>query len=168
MPELRLVGAVDGGVVDFQEAKVGVRGERALLAEAAAIEAWYGKNPYSDFLCKHRKRPDPEQASAMGRWMCARVKASDGTMQPPLSKGERKAERERLRRRREAAKTETEIRRLARAISDLAESKKSPGEILENLCPELDEPTIRAQLRQAVQWLTRFDQEWRRREENRT
>jgi hypothetical protein len=168
MPELRLIESKDRTVLGFGEATAKLRAASELRAEALAIEACHGKNAYSDFLRKHGARPDADQAATMGRWMGARVMASDGTMQPPLTASELAAARENRRRRRAAVQVEVEIRRLSKAISGLAENTKSPDELFEHLSPDIDEPEIRAQLRRAVQWLNRYDQEWRRREENRT
>lgn len=60
---------------------------RELKVEAEGIEANYGPNPYSDFLRRHGRRPDPATASAMGRQLCGRVRASDGKMYPARRKG---------------------------------------------------------------------------------
>ena len=57
-----------------------------LEAEAKALEAWFGKNLYSDFLLKNKARPDRSQAAAIGALMGGRVMASDGSMQPPRRK----------------------------------------------------------------------------------
>ena len=56
---------------------------RELLAEANAIEAARGANPYSDYLRKHRKRPNPSEAAAIGQMLGGKVRADNGTMQPP-------------------------------------------------------------------------------------
>ena len=167
MLELHLIETGDEMVLGFGEAAARLHAAAELRAEAFAIEGYHGKNAYSDFLLKHGARPNADQAATMGRWMGARVMASDGTMQPPRTASERAAEREDRRRRHGEAQLELEIRRLASAISGLAENTKSPDELLEHFCSDIDEPKIRAQLRRAVQWLNRFDQEWRRREENR-
>jgi hypothetical protein len=53
-------------VVVFDEAAARVADADDLRAEAAAIEGWYGKNAYSDFLTKHGARPDPEDISCAG------------------------------------------------------------------------------------------------------
>lgn len=56
---------------------------RELRVEAEAIEATYGANPYSAYLRKHGRRPSKEEAAGIGRVLGGRVRAEDGTMQPP-------------------------------------------------------------------------------------
>lgn len=75
----------------------------AIIADAGWIEAQFGKNVYSDFLRKHRRRPDPPEAKTIGQLIGCRVKASDGRLYPPLTK----AQREENRRRRAESKAST-------------------------------------------------------------
>src|ERR1700733_5402431 len=60
-----------------------------LLAEAEAIEAWYGTNIYSNFIKNNHRRPDRGQAATIGRLLGGQVKAADGSMQPPLTKADK-------------------------------------------------------------------------------
>lgn len=55
---------------------------RDLRVEAEGLEAELGPNPYSNYLRKAGRRPDPVTAAGMGRFMGGRVRADDGTMQP--------------------------------------------------------------------------------------
>jgi hypothetical protein len=64
-----------------------------LLLEAARLEASIGANPYSRFLRDHSARPAPEQASAIGRLIGGRVKASDRRFYPVLTEHEKAAVR---------------------------------------------------------------------------
>lgn len=167
MPELRIIEAEDRVVANFDQARAELRASGKLRAEAMAIEAWYGKNAYSDFLFRYRRRPDPTQAATMGRLIGARVRASDGTMQPALTTSERTAVRAERKRHRVEAGLNTQVLRLCRAIAGLAENDAPPAELLDRICPHLDEPIIREQLSRAVLWLSRFEEEWRRREKGR-
>lgn len=54
----------------------------ALLAEASALDVWHGPNPYSDFLRRKGRRPNPAEAEGIGRLMGTRVLASDGRKYP--------------------------------------------------------------------------------------
>jgi hypothetical protein len=63
------------GITKFEEV-------RELRASAEAIEATYGPNPYSDYLRRHGRLPDPVTAAGIGRYLGGRVKADDGSMQP--------------------------------------------------------------------------------------
>jgi len=139
-----------------------------LLAEAAVLEAWYGKNAYSDFLIKHGHRPTADQATAIGRLIGARVKAADGKLYPGRSAQDRDLLR--IQRKRAVAETRKsiEIQRLVRAIAALSANTQEPSCLIDELCPETEEPEIREQLQGAVEWLTRFAQEWERREAGRT
>jgi hypothetical protein len=168
MRALRLVGIEECPTVNTGGTEAQLRSEAALRAEAVAIEAWHGKNPYSDFLFKYCRRPDPNQAATMGRLIGARVRASDGTMQPPLSATERRLTRAERMRYRAKADIDSQVARLCRAIAGLAENDAPPAEIMGHVRPDLDEPIIRKQLSRAVLWLSRFEEEWRRRETGRT
>jgi uncharacterized membrane protein len=160
--------AAVANVLAFEEAVQRSRSRGGLCAEATAIEAWHGNNPYSDFLKKHGCRPGPEEASAIGRLIGARVKAADGHMYPARTTTERMA----LRTVRQEAANETqralEIHRLRKAISGLAANTSDPAEVIRGLCPDTEEPEIREQLQDAIEWLTRFAEEWQRRETGRT
>ena len=167
MPELRVISGADRSVVGFGEARAELRAAAELRAEALAIEGWYGKNAYSDFLLRYCRRPNPGQAATMGRLMGVRLAASDGTLQPPLTPAERRALREERKRHRSDAALDAQVLRLCRAIAGLAENDAAPSELIEHVCPHLDEPVIREQLSRAVLWLSRFEEEWRRREKGR-
>ena len=60
-----------------------LRSVRDLRIEAEGLEAEYGPNPYSSFLRKNGCRPDPATAAGIGRSLGGRVRADDGSMQPP-------------------------------------------------------------------------------------
>lgn len=59
---------------------------RDLMVEAEGIDAAYGPNAYTDYLRTHKKRPTRDEARAMGKLLGGRVRADDGTMQPPRLK----------------------------------------------------------------------------------
>ena len=155
-------------VLAFEDALRRSRGRDGLGAEAAAIEAWYGGNAYSDFLKKHGCRPNPEQATAIGILIGARVKAADDRMYPIQTVAERKTQRIARLQAASEAECALEIHRLQKAISGLAANTRDPAELIDRLCPDIDEPGIREQLQDAIRWLTRFAEEWQRREKGRT
>jgi hypothetical protein len=158
-------GSADEPVPDIPVAHE-VAQERAILeAEAAMIEAWYGKNAYSDFLVKHGQRPTSAQAAVIGRLLGAQVKARDGTMQPPLTAAEREFRRSERRRQRNEVECQAQVLRLRSTVEVLATFECEPSDVVKNICDQLDESTIREQLSRAVQWLNRFAEEWGRREE---
>src|ERR1700733_15116015 len=64
-----------------------------LRAEAASFTELYGRNPYSDFLLGHGRRPGREPAAAIGRIMGIRVRSDDGSLQPRRTKAEQTAAR---------------------------------------------------------------------------
>jgi len=155
-------------VLAFENALQRSRDRGGLSAEAAAIEAWYGRNAYSDFLKEHGCRPDLEQATTIGRLIGARVKAANGRMYPVESAAERKTRRAARQETANEAKGALEIHRLRKAISGLAANTSDPAELIKSLSPDIDEPEIREQLQDAIGWLTRFAEEWQRRETGRT
>jgi hypothetical protein len=155
-------------VLAFKDALQRSKGRSGLSAEAAAIEAWYGRNAYSDFLKNHGCRPEPEQATTIGRLIGARVKAADGRMYPAPSAAERKTRRAIRQESADETKGALEILRLRKAISGLAANTRDPADLIKSLSSDIDEPEIREQLQDAVEWLTRFAEEWQRRETGRT
>jgi hypothetical protein len=159
---LRLVEKADK-VVSFDEAAALAEARSVLAAEAAELEAAYGKNAYSDFLVQHGCRPDPKQAAAIGRLTGSRVKASDGSMYPRRTKAERDATKTVRARRQEIERYSRQVSRLLQAISGLGENTDSPADILSHVHPVFDEPIILERLDFAVEWLSRFAQEWNRR-----
>jgi hypothetical protein len=159
---LRLIEKADS-VIAFDAAAASADARDLLRAEAAEIEAWYGKNAYSDYLSEHGRRPDPDQAAVIGRLVGMRVKASDGSMQPRRTKAERETLREARDRQRTRSRYRRQVTRLRQALASLAENEDSPSDVIDHVHPEFDEPVIRAHLDHAVEWLSRFVQEWRSR-----
>jgi uncharacterized membrane protein len=155
-------------VVPFEAASRRSGQASGLKAEVAAIEAWYGRNAYTVFLAKHGCRPDPGQAATIGRLIGARVKAADGRLYPAPGAAERKALRKARQEAAGAAKDALEVIRLRKAIAGLAANTRDPADVIKGLCPEIDEPDIREQLQDAIGWLSRFAEEWQRRETGRT
>ena len=62
-PVLRLVVCAPSGIVYLGNAAELAAERRLLVAEAMAIEGQYGKNAYSDYILKHGRRPDRDQAA---------------------------------------------------------------------------------------------------------
>jgi hypothetical protein len=157
---------ISSNVIRFDDVEEMHAQRRALLAEAKAIEAWRGKNPYGDFLRKFGRRPDRNEAAAIGLLMDARVKASDGSMQPPLSKPSRArkavAKKERIRERNESG----QAFRLRKAILVLAANRHVDSlPALKSIGLELGEEKMKEHLDQALLCLNRLTQEFLYREE---
>ena len=129
------------------------------LAEADDFEAIAGPNPYSNFLRKHARRPDRAQAAAIGRLMGGRVRASDGTLQPILTKGERAALSDIKRRRREWAQRFDHIQRTAAAVAALTLNRDDPSTVFEYGAERFLTPEFRETLESAVLWLNAFAQQ---------
>lgn len=112
-----------GQVIDLQSA-------RELSTEVEAIEAWYGPNAYSTYLRKYGRRPNAREAAGMGRTMGGRVRAEDGTMQPPIS-AENRAFLKGVKARRTAFADHYEgLLKLQTAIALLAELDIDPTELV--------------------------------------
>jgi hypothetical protein len=133
--------------------------EDDLGLEADKIEALNGPNLYSTFLRKHGYRPSRQQAFAIGRIMGARVRASDGTMQPELAAGEKAAIRAIKKRRKEWAKQTEHIHRTIAAVSSLFENEHEPSTVILSGADVFYSATFREQLKFAVDWLNRFAEE---------
>ena len=127
-----------------------------LVLEADKIEALNGPNPYSSFLRKHGSRPDRNQAIAIGRIMSARVRASDGSMQPELTRGEQEGIRSIRKRRREWAQKADHISRTLSAIEAIAQNSHDPETVASYGAEAFVDPTTREKLAKAVQWLQRI------------
>ena len=134
---------------------------RALIAEADIIEAWYGENLYSSFIKKHGRRPNREQAATIGRLLGGQVEDDDGNMQPPLT-GEAAHRIEACRK--AASRRYDHILRLRQAIAALAENEDDPADVIGTGSCLLNKDAIAAQLDVALGWLSRFAEEWHRRE----
>jgi hypothetical protein len=138
--------------------------DSGLSADLEKIEALNGANLYSEFIKRHGHRPSREQASAIGRIMGARVRASDGTMQPGLTKGERAALASIKKRRKEWAKQVEHIRRTVVAISALSQNQDDPSAVMHYGVDVFSNPNLREQLDSALTWLIRFAEESHRNE----
>jgi hypothetical protein len=133
-----------------------------LALEADQVEALNGPNAYSDFLRKHSRRPDCQQASAIGRLMGVRVRASDGSMQPVLTAGEREAIRSIKKRRKEWSRKISHIERTITAITALAENKDDPSTVIAYGAGVFLDNAMLEQMEFALNWLKRFAEESRR------
>jgi hypothetical protein len=137
---------------------------RVLIAEALAIEAQHGKNAYTDYVLKHERRPPRVEAAGIGRRVGGQVRADDGTMQPPLTKGEQTALRGIKTRRRAAFRRYDQILRLRQAIAARAANEDDPADVLGGGSCLLRDSDISADLQAALSWLNRFAAEWHSRE----
>jgi hypothetical protein len=133
---------------------------RELRTEIETLEAWYGPNAYSSYLRKHGGRPGREEAAAIGRLLGGRVKAADGSMQPPLTVADRHVLRGIKSRRKAFARRYEQIARLKQAIAALAENMDDPAEVFGDGSCVLDDAQIAKDLDIALCWLTRFGEYW--------
>jgi hypothetical protein len=135
-----------------------------LFLAADRIEALNGKNAYSSFIKKHGRRPDRDQAATIGRLMGGRVRASDGSLQPILTKGERAAIRAIKNRRKEWAQQVDHAQRTTTAIMALAKNQRDPSTVIDYGRDLFSNGAFLEQLDSALLWLNRFAEELRRRE----
>jgi hypothetical protein len=112
---------------------------RELRAEAVALEAWYGPNAYSQYLAKHGRRPDPADAATIGRIIGAQVKASDGTMQPRLTKAQREVIRADRKRRNADSSRAQKTEQFTHAMMILSDNREEADEIIAHANSQLDE-----------------------------
>jgi hypothetical protein len=127
----------------------------ALGEQADALEIQFGRNPYSDFLRKHGVLPDPETAATIGRLLGGRVRASDGSLQPPLTEADRAWRRGVKARRAEWSRRSANINRLKTALALLCEYKDDPEQVLKD--GGFDDSALREQLDFALSWLSRLN-----------
>jgi hypothetical protein len=125
---------------------------RRLAAEATALAEAYGPNPYTDYLNKHGCRPSRKVAATIGHLIGVRVKAADGTMQPPRTKGEKLA-KDNLHRQWD------HIARLRSALAQLAQNEDPPETIIHTIV-SADRAEISAKLEKSIKWLIRFAEHW--------
>jgi hypothetical protein len=154
---LQLVSRDDdrGAIVDFCRFSCEADDKSLLRSEARALEATYGHNAYSEFLLIRERRPTPTEAANIGRLLGARVRADDGTMQPPLSNADRAAAKiERQRVQREVA-VYSRARKLTTALNYLA-IQSDLTETVRILRETLDELPTADEVDSAICWLSRL------------
>jgi hypothetical protein len=127
---------------------------------ADRIEALNGKNIYTDFIKKHGRRPDRDQAAAIGRLMGGRVRASDGSLQPILTEGERAAIRAIRTRRRQRAQLIDHLQRTATAVAALAQNRHEPSTVIDYGHDIFSTGAFLQQLESALAWFNRFAEEF--------
>jgi hypothetical protein len=163
MQKLGLAGA---DVVEFAEVARRVRSERELRTEAAGLVESHGPNAYSDFLLRNARRPTRDEAATIGRLMGVRVRAADGTLQPQKAKADRAAARRAKQRQRTESDYIDQILRFRCALANLSQNDGDPADVIRYMDPLFgDILVIREQLSHAVQWINRFAEEWRRKQE---
>jgi hypothetical protein len=157
-----------GNIVAFDDAADRLRAIRELRAEANALVEAHGHNAYSDFILRHGRRPDRNQAVAIGRLMGIRVRAADGTLQPRRTKTKQPVAHPVKHQQRTEGDYIDQILRLRCALANLAENKGDPAEVIAYIDPLFgDASVIREQLAHAVQWINRFAEEWGHEQETR-
>jgi hypothetical protein len=133
---------------------------RELRIEAGTLETCYGPNAYSAFLREHHRRPDPEQAAAVAHSLGIRVKASDGSTQPPLTSADRAALKDRKSQREAFRQRFDRIAGLRTAIGTLAANTGDPATLFGDEICLLDIPEMVLELDAAVCFLNRFAEYW--------
>ncbi|HWA04597.1 MAG TPA: hypothetical protein VG819_13840 [Rhizomicrobium sp.] len=136
-------------VLDFDAA-------RELRVEADTLEAQHGPNPYSDFLRKHGRLPDPKTAATIGRILGGRVQANDGSLQPPETANDRAAAKQKRAQQRAYAKRCEQVARLRAAIATLASLEASSDSILLFGEIAVGDPAMVAKVDDALRCLHRF------------
>lgn len=165
--EARGFRVIDGGgtetFIPLDRAAEVARDRRILRNEAETLEIQIGKNPYSDFILKHDRRPPPVEAATIGRMIGFQVKASDGSMQPRRTKAERAALRYNRQMEYKQARISLHAERLRLALACLSENEDDPQEMMDEICA-IHGSEIEKNLGKSVIWLKRFVQEWHRHE----
>ena len=154
---------LDSKVVQLDDAASAHKQRHLLNSEALALEAEYGHNAYSDYLRKHHCRPSAVEAETIGRLLGGRVQADDGSMQPALSALDRAKIASVKQRRSDASRRYDQIIRVRMAIAALAANRDNPADIIGSGSVLLNDEEITGQLSDALDWLTRFAQEWKNR-----
>ena len=90
----RVIESESGNVVAFSEAVGRMCSNRELKAEAAALSKTKGGNAYTEFLLRHGKRPDRDQAAVIGHLMGVRVRPRTAAFSraKPRQRGRRSTE----------------------------------------------------------------------------
>jgi hypothetical protein len=145
--------------VSMDVVREGERDSRILLANADAIQASYGKNPYTDFVRKHGKRPSREQAACIGRLLGGRVRADDGSMQPPLTKADRAALRAIKAHQAAWSHQSNHLYRIENAVAELCTNVDDPAIVAGYAKAWLKKESNRERLAVALSWLIRFAEE---------
>lgn len=147
-------------VISLGDAAARSTERRVLIAEALALEASVGGNPYSDYVIKNARLPEPAEACSIGQLLGGRVRASDGSLQPPLSKDDREAIKASKARKRAASNRYDQISNLRSAIDALARMEDDPATLIAGGSVLLDRDQISLQIDTALCWLNRFAEEW--------
>jgi hypothetical protein len=129
-----------------------------LKSEARLFALRHGPNAYSDYLLKYGRRPDATEAAGIGRLIGFRVRASDGTLRPELSKSERERAREEHRRWKARRRKLEHLARLSTALAQLAENEDDPASVIDEI-GVFWESDLLEKLEKSVQWLNRFAEE---------
>lgn len=145
----------DDRLLSFDALQDESRERSALRQEAARLSVAYGDNAYSKFLSEHGRRPDTAQAAVIGRLLGTRVRAADGTMQPVLSFDERESRRRSLKAHDESRALNRDIRRLKRAVADIADLASSSS-VSVCISAAGESAVLRSQIDSVLDWLRRF------------
>jgi ParB-like chromosome segregation protein Spo0J len=135
--------------------------EHALLDEIRRYKLYHPANAYTDYVEKHRKRPDRNTASDIGRLIGGQVKADDGTMQPPKSQAQKQSEREAKSLRKEDEALRKQCRSITAAFGYLAFCKDDPKDVIK-MIDRWETPAINENFEHAIDWFNRFAKEWRK------
>jgi hypothetical protein len=132
-----------------------------LRSEAHLFALRHGPNAYSDFLLKYGRRPDARQASCIGRLIGVRVRASDGTLRPQLTRGARESARKQRLLWKERRRKLEHLARLSAALTHLADNEDDPATLIGEISA-FCESEILEKLEKSIQWLNRFAEEFRK------
>lgn len=126
-----------------------------IKVDAEALVAEIGQNPYSTYLLKFLKRPDPETAKAIGTLMAARVKANDGRLYPPLTPAQKEYRRQVKERQAESTRQYTDRWHLLYGVSYLADLPDDAERVIAGLSPKEHE-AVEAKIELATERLAQY------------
>jgi hypothetical protein len=115
---------------------------------------------YTDFILKHGHMPDRSQAAAIGKLLGKRVRAADGSLQPPKSKSEKAAAKKTRRIDQDEETIDANLNRAIDAIALLAQNEGDPIALIHRMSP-MEQDEISENIEKAVKWLIRFSNDWR-------
>lgn len=157
LPKEEQIVALDGAKAAKEERDAA---EESLRKEIQHQVNMYGANAYTDYCLKHGKRPDKETAADIGRLVGGRVKADDGSMQPPKSKQQKEADKAARTAQKERNIIGTECARVTTAVANLAANHLDPAVVAKNI-DRWQRPHFE-NFEKAVEWFNKFAEEWRR------
>jgi hypothetical protein len=130
-----------------------------LRTEAITFAACHSKNPHSDFILAHGQRPDRDQAAAIGKLLGKKVRAADGSLQPPKSKAGRTAAKKSRRIGNDEGDTDANLDRMINAIALLAQNESAPIALIQRMST-MQQDEVSENIEKALKCMIRFADRW--------